>query len=179
MKKNISLGIILSVAILGLTQSNPQPVVAASPTPVPGGANQLNGVSGGLSSTLFNGKVRIRQMALRAATAVEYTPADGQRGLVFSWLVSNGTHSQRTGYFAASFSDADGVSIDGHGVSVYSTFYSLQPGAAARGTMLFVISASYTPAKILLIDQGTPSGPAFRIELNSSDVPSPAATQRP
>ncbi len=114
-------------------------------------------------------------MALRASTAAEYTPADGQRGIVLSWLVSNGTKSERTGYFAASLADADGVVVNGKPVTVYSAYYSLQPGAAARQTMQFVLPAAYSPTKILLVDQGGPAGPAFRIELKSSDIPSPAA----
>jgi hypothetical protein len=175
MKRASVFAIILGLAVIG--SSSPQSAVAAGPTPIPGGANQVKGVSGGLTSKLFNGKVRIRQMALRPSTTAEYTPADGQHGLVFSWLVSNGTSSVRTGYFAASISDADGVVIEGKSLSVYSTFYSsLQPGAAARGTIQFVIPAGYKPTKILLTDQGSPSGPAFRIQLKASDVPSPAST---
>lgn len=176
MKKSSVLPTILGVAILGLALSNPQSAVSAAPTPIPGGANQLNGVSGGLSSALFNGKVRVRKMALRTSTATEYTPAAGQRALVFSFLVSNGTHSSRTGYFTASFTDADGVVIDGKAVTIYSAFYTLPPGAAGRGTIQFIIPAGYTPTKILLVDQGSPIGPVFRINLKASDVPSPAAT---
>ncbi|MEO6913161.1 MAG: hypothetical protein ABI182_03965 [Candidatus Baltobacteraceae bacterium] len=129
-----------------------------------------------MTSILFNGKVRVRHMGLRTSTAAEYAPADGQRGLVFSYLVSNGTHSARTGYFGAAISDADGVTIDGKPVSVYSAFYSLQPGAAARGTIQFIVPAGYAPTKILLTDQGSPSGTAFRVNLKASDVPAPAAT---
>jgi hypothetical protein len=176
MKKNTTLAIILGAAIVGLTLSNPRSAVSAAPTPIPGGANQLNGVSGGLSSALFNGKVRIRKMALRTSTADEYAPEDGQRGLVFSWLVSNGTHSARAGNFSASLADADGVVIDGKTLSVYSAYYSLQPGAAARGMIQFIIPAGYAPTKLLLVDLGGPSGPAFRINLTATDVPSPAAT---
>jgi hypothetical protein len=124
-------------AITIVVPATPQSVVAApAPTPVPGGANQLSGVSGGLASTLFNGKVRVRQMAMRTSTADEYTPSGGQHGLVFSYLVSNGTSATRTGSFNASISDVDGV----------------------------------------LTDQGAPAGPAFRIQLQTSDVPAPAAT---
>jgi len=68
------------------------------------------------------------------------------------------------------------VVIDGKALTVYSAFYSLQPGAAARGMIQFIIPAGYTPTKILLVDQGAPSGPAFRINLKATDVPSPAAT---
>ncbi len=104
-------------------------------------------------------------MALRASTAAEFTPAAGERGIVLSWLVSNGTKSERTGYFAGSLADADGVVVNGKAVTVYSAFYSLQPGAAARETMQFVLPAAYSPTKILLVDQGGPAGPAFRIDL--------------
>jgi hypothetical protein len=174
MKQLIGIAIVLGVAAVALTQT--RPAAAAGPTPVPGGANQVSGVSGPLSSTLFNGKVRIREMALRNATAAEYTPDGGNRGIIFSWLVSNGTSSARTGYFASSISDADGVVIDGKQTSVYSTFYTLQPGSAARATMQFIVPANFVPTKILLTDQGSPAGPAFRILLNPADVPAPSAT---
>lgn len=175
MKKTIALAMLLGFATVGLVLANSQPDVSAAPTPIPGGANQLRGVSGGLSSTLFNGKIRIWKMALRASTAAEYTPANGQRGIVLSWLVSNGTSSERTGYFASSLADADGVVIDGKAVTIYSAFYTLQPGAAARQTMQFIVPADYTPTKILLVDQGSPAGPAFRVNLKTSDIPSPTA----
>jgi hypothetical protein len=174
MKRTIVLFAILGIAALTVSQSNP--VAAAAPTPIPGGANELSGVSGPLSATLFNGKIRIREMVLRNATATEYAPSGGQRGLIFSWLVANGTKVSRTGYFASAISDKDGVVVDGKAVSVYSTFYSLAPGAAARGTMQFVIPSDFVPTKILLTDQGTPAGPAFRVLLSPSDVPAPTAT---
>jgi hypothetical protein len=165
----IALG--LAIAAPGALQA-----VAATPTPVPGGANQLSGVSGGLGSTLFNGKVRIRHMALRPSTADEYTPSGGQHGLVLTYLVSNGTSKERAGTFSASISDADGVVVDGKPVSVYSAYYSLIPGAAAHGTIQFILPADFKPVKIVLTDQGGPAGPAFRILLQPTDVPAPAAT---
>lgn len=171
MSRNTTSAFILAIAV-GLVFVS-APAAWAAPTPIPGGANQLNGVNGSLNSTLFNGKVRVKQMRLRASTATEYTPADGQRGLVFSYLVSNGTHVARTGYFAAAISDADGVTIDGKAVTVYSAFYSLQPGSAARQTIQFILPAGYTPTKILLTDQGSPSGPAFRVNLNAPDILAP------
>src|SRR5579872_5334728 len=173
MKNTIALAMLLGIATGGLVLSSSRPDASAAPTPIPGGANQLRGVSGSLSSTLFNGKIRIRKMALRASTPAEFTPATDQRGIVLSWLVSNGTSSERTGYFAASLADADGVVVDGKPVTVYSAYYSLQPGAAARQTMQFVLPAGYAPAKILLVDKGSPAGPAFRVNLKTSDVPSP------
>ncbi len=175
MKNTIALAMLFSFATIGLVLSSAQPGVSATPKPIPGGANQLSGVSGSLSSTLFNGKIRIRKMAIRPSTAAEFTPVTGQRAIVLSWLVSNGTKSERTGYFAGSLADADGVVVDGKPVTVYSAFYSLQPGAAARETMQFVLPADYSPTKVLLVDQGGPAGPAFRINLKTADIPSPSA----
>jgi hypothetical protein len=147
--------------------------VNAAPTPIPGGANQLKGVSGGLSSTLFNGKMRIRKMQLRAATAAEASPATGQTAVTFVYLVSNGTSAARSGNFTASMVDSDGVAVNGHSTNVYSAFYSLQPGVPARGMIAFVLDSGFTPVKILLTDG---NGPAFRINVKPTDLP---ATQAP
>jgi len=168
MRHIYALVVAIGFAFVGLT--------AATPTPIPGGANQLSGVSGGLASALFNGKIRIRQMTLRPSTSAEFAPADGNTGLVFSWLASNGTHATRTGYFSASLSDADGVLIEGKALSVYGAFYSLQPGAAAHGSIQFIVPTGYKATKILLTDEGSPAGPVFRIQLQATDVPAPAAT---
>jgi hypothetical protein len=86
--------------------------VNAAPTPIPGGANQLKGVTGGLSSRLFNGKMRIRHMQLRPATATEASPAAGQTAVAFVYLVSNGTSAARSGNFTASMVDSDGVALN-------------------------------------------------------------------
>ncbi len=143
-------------------------LVNAAPTPIPGGANQLNGVSGGLSSTLFNGKMRIRQMQLRPATATEASPAAGQTAVTFVYLVSNGTTAARSGNFTASMVDSDGVAVNGHSTNVYSAYYSLQPGVPARGMIAFTLDGSFKPVKILLTDG---NGPAFRINLKPTDLP--------
>ena len=150
-----------------LSMSSPA-LVNAAPTPIPGGANQLKGVTGGLASTLFNGKMRIRQMQLRPATATEASPAAGQTAVAFVYLVSNGTSAARSGNFTASMVDSDGVAVNGHSTNVYSAYYSLQPGVPARGTIAFVLDGGFTPVKILLTDG---NGPAFRINLKPTDLP--------
>jgi hypothetical protein len=157
-----------AVAFGVLSMSSPT-LVDAAPTPIPGGANQLKGVSGGLSSTLFNGKMRIRKMQLRAATAAEASPGAGQTAVTFV-IVSNGTSAARSGNFTASMVDSDGVAVNGHSTSVYSAFYSLQPGVPARGTIAFVLDSGFAPVKILLTDG---NGPAFRINLKPTDLPAP------
>lgn len=162
--------LVAAVLALAATALHTGPVLAATATPVPGGANQIAGVSGGLGSTLFNGLMRVRKMQLRAATASEATPPAGGSALTFSYIVSNGTHAKRGGNFTASLADADGVTVNGRSVSVYSAYYSLQPGEAARGVIVFVLAdKSFVPVKILLTDG---SGPAFRINLKPTDLPS-------
>jgi len=162
---------IVTMLCLALTTIHPATVMAA-PTPVPGGANQLAGVSGGLSSTLFNGKMRIRKMQLRPSTTAEVSPGAGSTALTFIFLVSNGTKSARSGTFTGSMVDADGVSVNSHPVSVYSAYYSLQPGMPARATMYFVLPSGFTPVKILLTDG---NGSAFRVNLKASDIPTAGA----
>jgi len=165
---------LLATAVAGVLTTGYPTIAIAAPTPIPGGAGQLAGVSGGLSSTLFNGKLRIRQMKLRASTAAEDTPDAGSSALTFVFLVSNGTNAARSGNFAGSLVDADGVAINGHSVSVYSAYYSLQPGVPARLTMYFVLPSGFAPVKILLTDG---NGPAFRVNLKASDIPAPASAQ--
>jgi hypothetical protein len=163
--------LLLAAAIAFGVLSMSAPVrVTAAPTPVPGGANQLKGVSGGLSSTLFNGKMRIRKMQLRAATAAEASPGTGQTAVTFVYLVSNGTSAARSGNFSASMVDSDGVAVNGHSTNVYSAYYSLQPGVPARGTIAFVLDSGFAPVKILLTDG---NGPAFRVNLKPADLPAP------
>lgn len=146
-------------------------VAPAAPTPVPGGAYQLKGVTGGLSSTLFNGTLRVRNMRLRPATANEASPGRGQTALTFTYLVSNGTSKSQHGNLGASIVDADGVSVNGRSMSVYSAYYALDPGAATRGTIEFTLDAGFMPVKIVL---GGGGGPVFRIDLKPSDVPGAA-----
>ncbi len=148
----------------------------AAPTPVPGGANQLTGVSGTLSSTIFNGKLRFRKMLLRPSTPAEATPDPGGMALTLTYIVSNGTAKNIYGNVSASMVDADGIAVGGHSVGVYGAYYSMPPGAPVRGTLYFVLPAGFVPVKILLIPG---DGPAVRITLKPSDIPAPAPTPSP
>jgi hypothetical protein len=145
----------------------------AAPTPIPGGANQINGVTGTLKSTIFNGKLRFKKFVLRTATAAEGTADPGGMALTLTYIVSNGVSKQIYGNTSATMADADGVTVAGHSVGVYGAYYTLQPGAAARGTICFSLPAGFVPVKILI----TPGdGTALRINLKSSDLPTPAAS---
>jgi len=169
-----AVAVLALVATLAAFAALPPARAAAAPTPIPGGANQLSGVSGSLSSTLFNGKMRIRKMQLRPSTAAEATASAGSSALTFVFLVSNGTNAPRSGNFSATMADSDGVTVNGHSVSVYSAYYSLQPGVPARATIYFIVPSGFTPVKILLTDG---NGPAFRVNLKASDIPAAAPAQ--
>ncbi len=146
----------------------------AAPTPVPGGANQINGVSGTMSQTLFNGVLRIRGMSLK-----DPIPADnmrpnaaGDRALVFHVIVSNGTHHENHGYFDATLADADGITVTGRPLD---SGWSLQPGSAARAVTGFSVPAGFVPVRLILHQAAAPKARAFRIAIRPSDLPPAAA----
>ncbi len=151
----------------------------AVPTPVPGGANQINGVSGTMSQTLFNGMLRLRGMSLK-----DPVPADnmrpnaaGERAIVFHAIVSNGSHHENHGYFNATLADANGITVTGRPLD---SGWSLQPGTAARAATGFSVPADFVPVRMVLIEAATPKAQAFRIAIRPTDLPpagaAPAAT---
>jgi hypothetical protein len=142
----------------------------AKPTPVPGGANQLSGVSGTLSQTLFNGTLRLHGMSLKDAGPADnvHPNAPGERALVFRAVVNNGTHHEDHGYFDATLADADGITVLGQPLD---SGWSLEPGAAARLANGFSVPAGFVPTKLLLVEAAHPKARAFRITLKPGDLP--------
>jgi hypothetical protein len=152
----------------------------AAPTPVPGGANQLTGVSGTLTQTLFNGTLRLHGMSLKdAAPADNMRPnAPGERALVFRAVVNNGTHHEDHGYFDATLADADGITVTGRPLD---SGWSIEPGAAARVVNGFSVPAGFVPTKLLLVESAHPKARAFRITIKPGDLagPPPAPSAAP
>ncbi len=145
----------------------------ATPTPVPGGANQLAGVSGTLAQTLFNGTLRLHGMSLKDAVPADnvHPNAPGERALVFRAVVNNGIHHEDHGYFDATLVDADGITVTGRPLD---SGWSLEPGAAARVVNGFSVPAGFVPTKLLLVEAAHPKARAFRITIKPGDL-SPAA----
>ena len=167
-----------AVLLLALCEIAPAATLAAStPKPMAGGANQQAGISGGMSTTFFNGKLRFKKFALKTSTPAEDTPAAGSQALTLSWIVLNGVPKHTYGNVGGTIADADGVTITGHTVGVYGAYYDLQPGAGGKGAIYFEVPAGFVPVKILL----TPGdGPALRINLKPSDLPAaPAPSASP
>jgi hypothetical protein len=140
------------------------PVDAAAATPEPGGANQVAGIEGNLSSTLFNGQLRLRKMSLRAAAPADNLTSDF---VVFEALVSNGTSKQVAGYFNSSIVDADGVSVAGHSAGLWN----LQQAGSYKLKIDFHLPPNFVPVKIVLIPTDPKFTKAFRINLKAGDAP--------
>jgi hypothetical protein len=157
----------LLALVLGADAAN----ALATPTPVPGGANQLAGVSGTLAQTLFNGTLRLHGMSLKDAVPADnvHPNAPGERALVFRAIVNNGTHHEDHGYFDATLADADGITVTGRPLD---DGWSLEPGAGARVVNGFSVPAGFVPTKLLLVEAAHPKSRAFRITLKPGDFPS-------
>lgn len=145
----------------------------APPTPIPGGAYQLRGMNGTLTSTLFNGKIRVRKMAFRQPGPNDHMDLQaGQKALIFTCLVSNGTKATRVGFLNAKLVDADGVVLDSFGGDPEESSYALPPGAAFHQTFRFILKDGFAPVKLFLQEQANRDSPVFRIDLKSTDIPS-------
>ncbi|MDB5028893.1 MAG: hypothetical protein JWO66_2582 [Candidatus Eremiobacteraeota bacterium] len=156
--------------LLALVLGGDAATALAAPTPVPGGANQLAGVSGTFSQVLFNGTLRLKGMTLKDAVPADNVRpnAPGERALVFRAIVNNGTHHADHGYFDATLSDADGITVTGRPLN---DGWSLEPGAAARVVNGFSVPAGFVPTKLLLVYAAHPKTRAFRITIRPSDLP--------
>ncbi|GAC1597340.1 MAG: hypothetical protein NVS3B28_29200 [Candidatus Velthaea sp.] len=146
----------------------------AAPTPLPGGANQVGGVSGTFSQVLFNGTLRVRKMSLRDTMPEDQFTADqkGERALIFKAIVSNGTHTLNDDFFKATLADADGITIPGRQLG---GMWRLDPGAAARVKIGFAVPAGFVPTKLVLTEGYAPKPKVFRIAVGPADVAPVAA----
>jgi hypothetical protein len=156
-------------------------VGAPTPTPIPGGANQVTGVSGKVGDTLFNGIIRLQVVEVRDATPADHpetmmAPAD-QRVMVMTTLVRNGLHQNFIDLITYSLADKDDVAyvIADHWIKPNPL--NLPQGAAARQTAMFPVDKNYAPVK-LLVQCATCNAQthfvAFRVVLMPQSATSPA-----
>ena len=154
-------------------------VPAFAATPPPGGANQVNAVEGNLGDTLFNGEVRLRSGALRAASSDELSqilPASDKKVIVYTATMSNGTHENFTGLFDYAIVDPDGVSISAEGRYVEpNPPPNVPPGAAWQQEVAFLVPKDFVPAKIVITttvkSNSRDTAKAFRINIDKSQLP--------
>jgi len=148
---------------------------AAKPTPVPGGANQAEGVPTVFGKAAFNGEVRLTPRQLRDATAADdlITPG-GQKWIVLTATAANGTtKSLDMQQFVASIVNADGESVaaDPDKLKPVGCACGIAPGAGWRETVDFLVPTDFKPVKILLIPYDH-KHKAFRITVGASDYKS-------
>lgn len=156
-------------------------LAAPTPTPMPGGANQVSGVSGKVGDTLFNGVVRLQVVEVRDATSADHpetllAPAD-QRVMVMTAIVRNGLHSNFIDLIRYSLADKDDVAYVIADHLITPNPLNVPQGAAARQTAMFAVDKNYAPVK-LLVQCATCNAQtrfaAFRVALAPSSAASPA-----
>jgi len=127
---------------------------AGTPTPVPGGANQVSAISAKVGQTVFNGVLRIQVTALRDATPDDHpeqamAPA-GQKVMVMTVLLKNGAHQDFIDLITYTLADKDEVTFEIPGYKITPSNLHIQQGAAARQTAMFTVDQNYKPTKLLV-----------------------------
>jgi hypothetical protein len=144
----------LVLAVLVCALGVPAVTAAAAPTPVPGGANQVNALSGKLGQTLFNGIVRLKVDELRDATAADHPetalPDADQRVMVLSALVRNGSHADFAELLTYTLADNDDVTFEIKDYLIKPNPVNILQGSAAHQRALFVVDAGYHPTKLIV-----------------------------
>ncbi len=128
--------------------------VSAAPTPVPGGANQVDALSGSAGQTLFNGIVRLKVDELRDATAADHPeaalPGASQRVMVMSALVRNGAKANFAELLTYTLADNDDVTFEIPGYLIKPNPLNIVQGSAARQRGLFLVDRAYHPTKLIV-----------------------------
>lgn len=142
-------------------------IAPASPTPIPGGANQIKAVSGKLGQTLWNGKLRLKINTVREETAAE--SADGglaadQKMILIEGTVRNGMSDSITVRPDYKLADKDDIIQANSGPPTGYQTLTLAPGAAGRLKYRMPVPKDFVPVK-LLVDPSRLLGSAFRISL--------------
>ena len=137
----------------------------AKPTPIPGGANQKQAVSGTLGQMLFNGKVRLEIDVVREETpeeAADLHPFAGQKVVHIEGILRNAMHETVTIRPEYTLADKDDVTQK---VGVLDVpVVTLEQGAAGKQKIRTLVPKDFVPVK-LIVTPGQLFGPAFRITL--------------
>jgi hypothetical protein len=139
---------------------------AAGATPKPGGANQMQAVSGTVGRTLWNGKFRLQITQVRAETpteAADLHPSAEQKVMHIEGLLRNGTQDKWTVRPSYTLADKDDVTQDAGVLDLQAV--TLAQGAAARQKIRFLVPKDFQPVKLLVGANKTIPGPPFRIVL--------------
>ena len=125
---------------------------ARNATPTPGGANQVNAVSGKLGQDLWNGVLRFKVVELRDATASDNAGAlagPSEKVMVITAIIKNGTKGTWGNLVSYTLADKDEVSVDIPMHFFTPVSLTIQQGAAARQTAMFPVDKNFVPAKLI------------------------------
>jgi len=127
---------------------------AASPTPIPGGANQVNAISGKVGDTLWNGVIRLKVVEVRDATPADHpeslVPLANQKVMVITAILRNGTNATWQELVSYTLADKDGITYDVPGHFFTPVSLSIQQAAAAKQTGMFTVDKTFAPVKLIV-----------------------------
>jgi hypothetical protein len=148
----------------------------ATPTPAPGGSNQMKGTSAKYPATAFNGVVRLKPTYFGASRPTDkFASAPAAKQVwVFEGIVSNGTAKTYIDDPTIVLADKDGITADNDYVDQLNESLSLVQAAATRIRRVYVAPSDFVPDHILYSCRVTKCQ-ALRILL-PAQVPAPNAT---
>ena len=130
------------------------PSSASTPTPVPGGANQVSALSGKIGETVFNGVLRIQIQELRNATAADnpasMLPQADQKVMVMKVLLRNGAQADFIDLLTYTLADRDGVTFEIPSHLITGINPHILVAGAARQSALFVVDKDFVPVKLIV-----------------------------
>jgi hypothetical protein len=142
--------IILGVVTLAAGAS----LAAPSPTPVPGGANAVTGVSGAVGQTLFNGILRVTIVNVQPASPDELASLGGipptQKALTMTALLRNGQTASFIDLLKYTLADKDDVTFEIPDHTITPNPPSILQGAAFRQKAIFPIDKDFVPVKLIV-----------------------------
>jgi hypothetical protein len=142
---------ILAAALFG---SRSPALSAATPSPVPGGANEVKALSATIGDTVFTGVLRVKIEELRDATPADNPgrlfPNATQRVMVMKSLLHNGLHGTFLGLLSYTLADADGVTVPIPAYDTTGAGLNILQGGAARQTAMFLVDKDFVPVKLIV-----------------------------
>lgn len=125
-----------------------------APTPTPGGANQVAGVSGKVGDILFNGVIRLQVVEVRDATPADHPETllagPDKRVMVMTTLVRNGLPRNFIDLLKYTLADKDDVAYAIDDYRIKPNPLNIPQAAAARQTAMFPVDKSFVPVKLLV-----------------------------
>jgi hypothetical protein len=129
-------------------------VADATPTPLPGGANQMKAQSGTVGKVVWNGAVRMTLVYLRDATPDETAaspPSPGKKNIVFEMKLRNGLNQNFQELVEYTLADKDDVTVSVPTYLYTNAALNILQGGAAVQKASFPVDADFVPVKMIAV----------------------------